>query len=173
MMHVRRVLAVTESQIRNLALVLIDCVEGGASVSFMHPLSLDKATAFWRGVAENVARDACALIVAEDGTGIVGTVQIILEQPENQPHRGDIAKLLVHRRARRLGVGEALMREAERVASECGKSLLVLDTASGDAERLYVKMGWQLVGVIPDYALWPRGGLCATSFYYRRLDAIT
>lgn len=169
MTTVRRLTEVTDAQIHELALVLVDCVEGGASVSFMHPLSLDKATAFWRRVAEHVARAACALIVAEDATGIVGTVQIILEQPENQPHRGDIAKLLVHRRARRLGVGEALMREAERVARECGKSLLVLDTASGDAERLYIRMGWQLVGLVPGYALWPRGGLCSTSFYYRAL----
>lgn len=169
MMIARRLTEVTDAQIHDLALVLIDCVEGGASVSFMHPLSLEKATAFWRGVAENVAREACALIVAEDATGIVGTVQIILEQPENQPHRGDIVKLLVHRRARRLGVGEALMREAERVAHECGKSLLLLDTASRDAERLYVRLGWQLVGVVPDFALWPRGGFCSTRFYYRAL----
>lgn len=169
MITVRRLTTVTDAQIRDLALVLIDCVEGGASVSFMHPLSLDRATAFWRRVAESVSRDDCALIVAEDANGVVGTVQIVLRQPENQPHRGDIAKLLVHRRARRSGVGEALMREAERVAHECGKTLLVLDTASGDAERLYVSMGWQLVGVIPGYALWPNGGLCATSFYYRTL----
>ncbi|HZS62134.1 MAG TPA: GNAT family N-acetyltransferase [Gemmatimonadaceae bacterium] len=169
MMAVHRLANVTEAQIHDLALVLIDCVEGGASVSFMHPLSLEKATSFWRRAAENVARGASALIVAEDAAGIVGTVQVVLEQPENQPHRGDIAKLLVHRRARRTGVGEALMREAERVARECGKSLLVLDTASGDAERLYVRMGWQLVGVVPGYALWPTGGLCATSFYYRTL----
>ncbi len=169
MTAVRRLTTLTETQVRELALVLIDCVEGGASVSFMQPLSLEKATSFWRRVAENAAREACALIVAENATGIVGTVQVILEQPENQPHRGDIAKLLVHRRARRTGVGEALMREAERVARDCGKSLLVLDTASGDAERLYVRMGWQLVGVVPGYALWPNGGLCATSFYYRTL----
>lgn len=169
MITVRRLTTVTDAQIRDLALVLIDCVEGGASVSFMHPLSLDRATAFWRRVAESVSRDDCALIVAEDANGVVGTVQIVLRQPENQPHRGDIAKLLVHRRARRSGVGEALMREAERVARECGKALLVLDTASGDAERLYVRMGWQLVGVVPGYALWPNGGLCATSFYYRTL----
>jgi GNAT superfamily N-acetyltransferase len=168
-MIVRRLPAVTESQIHDLALVLIDCVEGGASVSFMTPLPLAKAEAFWHRVAENVAREACALIVAEDSTGIVGTVQLMLEQPENQPHRADIAKLLVHRRARRKGVGEALMREAERVARDCGKSLLVLDTASGDAERLYVRMGWKLVGVLPGYALWPGGGLCSTSLYYRTL----
>jgi ribosomal protein S18 acetylase RimI-like enzyme len=169
MTMIRRLTNVIDAQIHDLALLLIDCVEGGASVSFMSPLPLAKAEAFWHRVAEHVAREACALIVAEDATGIVGTVQIILDQPENQPHRADIAKLLVHRRARRQGIGEAMMREAERVAGDCGKSLLVLDTASGDAERLYVRMGWQLVGVVPEYALWPRGGLCDTSFYYRKL----
>jgi ribosomal protein S18 acetylase RimI-like enzyme len=169
MITVRRLTTVTDAQIHELALVLIDCVEGGASVSFMLPLSLEKAATFWRQVARDVAADARALLIAEDSTGIVGTVQLVFAQPENQPHRADISKLLVHRRARRLGIGEALMHEAEHVARECGKTLLVLDTASGDAERLYVRMGWQLVGVIPDYALWPGGGLCATSFYYRRL----
>ena len=167
MITVRRVTTVTDAQIHELALVLIDCVEGGASVSFMLPLSLDKATTFWRHVAREVANDTRALLIAEDSTGIVGTVQLVFAQPENQPHRADISKLLVHHRARRLGIGEALMREAEQVARACGRTLLVLDTASGDAERLYVRMGWQLVGVIPDYALWPGGGLCATSFYYR------
>jgi ribosomal protein S18 acetylase RimI-like enzyme len=169
MTTVRRLTTVTDAQIHDLALVLIDCVEGGASVSFMFPISVDKATAFWRRVTDTVASGACALLIAEDETGVVGTVQVILDQPENQPHRADIAKLLVHRRARRLGVGEALMREAEHVARACGKSLLVLDTASGAAERLYVRMGWRLVGAIPDYALWPGGGLCATSVYYRKL----
>jgi len=166
---VRRVTTVTDAQIYELAQVLIDCVEGGASVSFMLPLSVEKATTFWRQVARDVATNARALVIAEDSTGIVGTVQLVFAQPENQPHRADISKLLVHRRARRLGIGEALMHEAEHVARACGKTLLVLDTASGDAERLYVRMGWKLVGVIPDYALWPNGGLCATSFYYRDL----
>jgi ribosomal protein S18 acetylase RimI-like enzyme len=169
MIAVRRLMTVTDAQIHELALVLIDCVEGGASVSFMLPLPLEKATTFWRHVARDVAANARALLIAEDSTGIVGTVQLLFAQPENQPHRADISKLLVHRRARRLGIGETLMRDAEHVARECGKTLLVLDTASGDAERLYVRMGWQLVGVIPDYALWPGGGLCATSFYYRNL----
>ena len=110
------------------------------------------------------------LFVAEDAAGIVGTVQVILDQPENQPHRADIAKMLVHRRARGRGLGAALMRAAEEGARTAGKSLLVLDTATGsDAERLYRRLGWQRVGVVPDYALWPRGGLCATTFYYRRL----
>lgn len=168
-MTIRRLHAMTDAHVHELALVLIDCVEGGASVSFMHPLSLDKATAFWRRIGDDIARGARALLVAEDDLGVVGTVHLILEQPENQPHRADISKLLVHRRARRQGVGAALMHAAEEVARECGKSLLVLDTASGDAERLYISIGWKLAGVVPDYALLPRGGLCDTSFYYRLL----
>jgi GNAT superfamily N-acetyltransferase len=168
---VRQVTHLTEAQIAELATVLIDCVDGGASVSFMHPLSHAKALAFWHGVAAGVERGARALILAEDGGGIVGTVQVILEQPENQPHRADVAKMLVHRRARRHGIGAALMREAEDAARRAGKSLLVLDTASGDAERLYVRCGWTLAGTVPDYALWPNGGFCATHFYYRRLSS--
>ncbi len=167
---VRRLTGLTDAQMHGLALVLIDCVDGGASVSFMHPLSLPKALAFWQRIARDVDSGARALLVAEDATGIVGTVQVVLDQPENQPHRADISKMLVHRRARRQGIGAALMRAAEDTARQCGKSLLVLDTASGDAERLYVRMGWTLAGVIPDYALWPRGGLCGTSVYYRKLD---
>ena len=167
---VRRLTGVTDAETHALARVLIDCVEGGASVSFMHPLPLEKALAFWRRVADDVARGARNLLVAEDASGIVGTVQLVLEQPENQPHRADLSKMLVHRRARRRGVGDALIRAAEDAARHCGKSLLVLDTASGDAERLYARMGWTLVGAVPDYALWPRTGLCATNFYYRRLD---
>lgn len=168
---VRRVTRLTAAQIEELAALLIDCVEGGASVSFMHPLPHAKAVAFWRGVAADVERGARALLVAEDAGGIVGTAQVVMEQPENQPHRADVAKMLVHRRARRRGIGAALMREAEDAARGAGKSLLVLDTASDDAERLYVRCGWTLVGTVPDYALWPRGGFCATRFYYRRLEA--
>jgi GNAT superfamily N-acetyltransferase len=167
---VRRVTGLSEDELHALARVLIDCVEGGASVSFMHPLPLAKAVAFWRGVADDVARGARALLVAEDAAGIVGTVQLVLAQPENQPHRADLSKMLVHRRARRHGLGAALMHAAEETARACGKSLLVLDTASGDAERLYARMGWTAVGTVPDYALWPHGGLCATTFFYRRLE---
>jgi GNAT superfamily N-acetyltransferase len=166
---VRPLAAVTDAQLRGLAQVLIDCVEGGASVSFMHPLPLSKALAFWQRVADDVAHGARALLVAEDAGGIVGTVQVVLEQPENQPHRADVSKMLVHRRARRRGIGAALMQAAEQAAHAAGKSLLVLDTASNDAERLYIRMGWTLAGIIPDYALLPRGGLCSTSIYYRRL----
>jgi GNAT superfamily N-acetyltransferase len=93
----------------------------------------------------------------------------VLDQPENQPHRADLSKMLVHRRARQRGAGAALMREAERVARECGKTLLVLDTASDAAARLYARAGWVACGTVPDYALLPHGGLCATTFFYRRL----
>jgi GNAT superfamily N-acetyltransferase len=167
---VRRLIAPTESDIAGLVEVLIDCVEGGASISFMSPLTVDKATVFWQCVGEGVARGKRALLVAEDAAGIVGTVQLILDQPANQPHRADLAKMLVHRRARRRGAGAAILRAAEALARELGKTLLVLDTASGDAERLYARHGWVRLGAVPGYALWPTGGLCNTTFFYRRLD---
>jgi GNAT superfamily N-acetyltransferase len=168
---VQRPTTISDRQVEGLADVLIDCVDGGASVSFMHPLPRAKALEFWRGVALGVARGERALLVAEDGDGVIGTVQLILHQPENQPHRADLSKMLVHRRARRRGVGAALLRAAEDAAHECGKSLLVLDTASDDAERLYARVGWQRCGVIPGYALLPHGGLCDTTFFYRILAA--
>jgi ribosomal protein S18 acetylase RimI-like enzyme len=166
---VRRVHALDDTQIDELATVLIDCVEGGASVSFMHPLSRERALAFWRRVAQGVAAGERALIVAEDARGLCGTVQLVLDQPENQPHRAELSKMLVHRRARRQGLGAALMRAAEAAARDCGKTLLVLDTANDEAERLYERLGWTRVGVIPDYALLPHGGLCGTTVYYRNL----
>jgi ribosomal protein S18 acetylase RimI-like enzyme len=165
----RRLHALDDAQIDELAGVLIDCVEGGASVSFMHPLPRDRAAAFWRRVGQDVAAGERALLVAEDARGLCGTVQLVLDQPENQPHRADLSKLLVHRRARRHGLGEALMRAAEVTARECGKTLLVLDTANDEAERLYERLGWERVGVIPGYALLPHGGLCGTTVYYRNL----
>jgi GNAT superfamily N-acetyltransferase len=166
----RRLPVVDDAQIDGLAAVLLDCVEGGASVSFMYPLSRERAVAFWRRVADGVAAGERALLVAEDADGLCGTVQLVLEQPENQPHRADLSKMLVHRRARRQGVGAALIRAAEAVALDCGKRLLVLDTVTGgDAERLYERLGWARVGVIPGYALFPRGGLCSTTVFYREL----
>ena len=156
-----------------LADVLIDCVEGGASVSFMWPLSHDKARAFWRDVAEGVAHGERALLIAEDEAGaILGTVQLVLSQPENQPHRADVAKMLVHRRARRQGLAQRLMAAVEEVAQAEGKTVLVLDTVTGgDAERLYARAGWQRVGVVPNYALMPDGAFCGTTFYCKQLDA--
>ena len=165
---VHRLLAVDAAHIDGLADVLIDCVEGGASVSFMHPLSRDRAVAFWRRVAAGVAAGERALLIAEDQQGLCGTVHLILDQPENQPHRADLTKMLVHRRARRQGLGAALLKAAETTARACGKTLLVLDTVTGAAgERLYERAGWQRVGAIPGYALFPRGGLCTPPVFYR------
>ena len=161
-------------RVRALSAVLIDCVEGGASVSFMSPLTQERADAFWHSVAEGVAGGERILLVAEEGPDgpILGTVQVVLKQPENQPHRADVAKMLVHRRARKRGVGAALMRAAEDAAHAAGKTVLVLDTVTGsDGERLYARLGWQRVGVIPDYALWPQGGLCDTTVFYKRVTA--
>ncbi len=160
-----------------LADVLIDCVEGGASVSFMWPLSRDRAHAFWRDVAEGVARGERALLIAEDANdnrgAILGTVQLVLAQPENQPHRADVAKMLVHRRARRQGVAQRLMEAVDEVARAEGKTVLVLDTVTGgDAERLYARAGWQRVGVVPNYALMPDGAFCGTTFFCKQLSAI-
>ena len=157
-----------------LADVLIDCVEGGASVSFMSPLPRHKALAFWQAAIESARRAERILLVAEesDSTTIVGTVQVLLATPDNQPHRADVAKMLVHRRARRCGLGAALMRAAEAAARQAGRTLLVLDTVTGgDAERLYTRLGWHRVGVIPGYALWPNGGFCDTTYFYKTLTA--
>ena len=154
-----------------LADVLVDCVEGGASVSFMLPLSHEKAVAFWRGIAEGVARGERALLVAEDRDGqVLGTVQLIMSQPDNQPHRADIAKMLVSRKGRRQGIGQRLMAAVEEVARDEGKTVLVLDTVTGgDAERLYERAGWQRVGAVPKYALMPDGAFCGTTFYYKHI----
>ncbi|MBF9196358.1 GNAT family N-acetyltransferase [Microvirga terrestris] len=161
-------------QIGALSAVLIDCVEGGASVSFMSPLTQDRADAFWQGIAEGVAAGERILLVAQDQSSpmIVGTVQVILKQPENQPHRADIAKMLVHNQARRRGVGAALMRAAEEAAAKAGKTVLVLDTVTGsDGERLYERAGWVKSGIIPNYALWPKGGFCDTTVFYKQISA--
>ena len=167
---IRRLLSVDDDQIDGLAELLIDSVDGGASVSFMHPLAPAKAQAFWRRIAADVEAGRRALLVAEDESGIVATVQLVLDQPENQAHRADLSKMLVHRRARRRGLGAALMGAAEQMARDCAKTLLVLDTVTGsDAERLYARLGWIRVGTIPDYALLLNGGLWGTTLYYKRL----
>ncbi len=159
------------AEIRQLSDVTIDCVEGGASIGFMLPMTRAKADAFWGNVASSSGRGDRAVLVAYDPSDtIVGTVSIVLAQPENQPHRADIAKMQVHRRARRQGIGAALLIAAERHAREAGKSLLVLDTASDDAERLYVRQGWQRCGEIPNYALLPDGRPCATNVFFKALN---
>jgi len=170
-MTTRRLTQLGSVHLAALTDVLIDCVEGGASVSFMQPLTRERALAFWEQVAQGVADGSRAVLVAEDELGVCGTVQLVLQQPENQPHRADLCKLLVHRRARGRGVGAALVRAAEATALSCGKTLLVLDAVTrGDAARLYERLGWQRVGDIPNYALFPEGGLCSTTVYYRQLE---
>ena len=167
---IRRLHAVDEEQIGELADLLIDSIDDDAGVGFMYPLDRKRALAFWRGIAEGVVSGARVLLIAEDATGIVGTVQLVLAQPENQPHRADLAKMMVHRRSRRRGIGAALMLAAEEEAHRSGKTLLVLDTWTGSAaERLYLRLGWQRVGEIPGYALMARGGLWGTTVYYREI----
>ena len=168
--RIRRLDRIGPREIAGLSDVLIDCVEGGASVSFMWPMTRDKADAFWRDVAASTARGERAVLVAEGDDGIAGTVQVIWAGPENQPHRADVAKMLVHRRARRRGLGDALLAAAEAEARKAQKTLLVLDTVTGsDADRLYVRGGWQRVGEIPDYALMPDGPPCPTTVFYKAL----
>jgi ribosomal protein S18 acetylase RimI-like enzyme len=148
--------------------VLADCVAGGASVSYMDPFSHADARAAFEGFAAEVDAGRRVLLAAFSGGEVVGTVQVGLAVPPNQPHRGEIAKLLVHREARRRGIAELLMEHAEREARREGKTLLILDTVTGDAaERLYARLGWQRVGVIPGYALYPDGRPCDTTVFYK------
>jgi len=170
---VRRLTTMDVHEFDGLCRLLIDCVEGGASVSFMQPMTRAKAETFWNSVAEGLGRNDRALVVAEDADGeILGTAQAIWAEPENQPHRADVAKMLVRRSARRRGVGALVLAAAERAALEAGKTLLVLDTASADAERLYERAGWQRVGTVPRYALMPDGPFCSTVFYYKDLSGV-
>ena len=167
---IRRLRTVDDAQVDALADLLVASVDDGASVEFMHPLEKAKAVAFWRRVADGVAAGDRALLVAEDENGIVGTVHLLLALPENQPHRADLVKMLVHPRARRRGLGAALMEAGEEMARDCGRTLLVLDTVTGsDAERLYARLGWVRVGEIPEFALLSRGGLCGTVIFYKKL----
>ena len=153
-----------------LSEILVDCVEGGASVSFMAPLAPEKAEAFWLGVRERVAAGTSEVLVAELDGKVAGTVQLVMATPENQPHRADVAKMLVPQRARRRGIGRALMSAIEDLARQQGKTLLVLDTVPGtDADRLYRALDWVEVGTVPGYALLPDGGPCDTTIFYKRL----
>ena len=169
-LRIRTLNALDERTIEGLCDVLIDCVEGGASVSFMLPMTREKARAFWRRVAAGAERGDRTVVVAEDDDGtLLGTAQVVNAESENQPHRADIAKMLVRRSARKRGLGEALLRAAEKAALQSGKTLLVLDTASPEAERLYAREGWQRVGEIPEYALLPDGVPCTTIVFFKKL----
>ncbi|MGK2965569.1 MAG: N-acetyltransferase family protein [Tepidiformaceae bacterium] len=159
-----------EPAISTLAEILVDCVEGGASVGFLSPLTRERAADWWRGILASADRGERVVVVARDPSGVIhGTGQLVFAQPENQLHRADVSKLLVHRRARRTGAGELLMREIERIALAGGRTILVLDTATADAERLYIRLGWTRLGPIPDYALNPDGSLCDTVVYWKSL----
>lgn len=151
--------------------ILENCVNGGASVSFMLPFGREKARAFWLRVADSVARHERIVLAAFDGEHqLQGTVQLVIDQPENQPHRADVSKLLVHERARGLGIARTLMTQLETEAVARGKSMLVLDTATGSgAETFYQRCGWHKTGVIPDYALMPDGAMTGTTVFYKAL----
>jgi GNAT superfamily N-acetyltransferase len=167
-----RVLNVAEAHhyLGTLADVLVDCVEGGASVSFMAPFSKGEAESFFEKAIDGVERGERILLAAFIDSKVVGTVQILTATPPNQPHRADIAKLLVHRSARGHGVGARLMERAEEAARLAGKTLLVLDSVTGgDGARLYTRMGWNVVGVIPNYALFPDGRFCDTTVFWKAL----
>lgn len=169
---IRRLDGVDARRIVELTDVLIDCVTGGASVGFVLPLPRERARSFWQRVAVDVANGKRALLVAEDGAGVCGTVQLVLDLPDNQAHRADVVKMLVHRRARRRGLGAVLMRAAEATARELGRTLLVLDAVTGgDAARLYERLGWVRVGDIPNYAVYPDGRPCGTTWFYREVAA--
>jgi len=155
--------------IPQLAEVLADCVNGGASVNFMLPYGAHDAEKFFSKVIPSIADGETILLAAKVDDRIVGTVQLGMDTPPNQPHRGEVKKLLVHRSARGKGVGAALMARIETIAKEKGRTLLILDTASDDARRLYERGGWQKLGNIPDYALWPAGGFCDTTIYWKKL----
>ena len=153
-----------------LAAVLFDCVDGGASVSYMAPFTHSDAREAFAGFAADVERGGRLLLAAFENGEVVGTVQVVYAWPPNQPHRADIAKLLVRRSARGRGIAQQLMARAEQEAVAERKTLLVLDTVTGDpAEQLYEKLGWNRVGVIPNYALYPDGRPCATTVFWKAL----
>ncbi|HEX2216489.1 MAG TPA: GNAT family N-acetyltransferase [Xanthobacteraceae bacterium] len=154
----------------DLAAVLTDCVDGGASVSFMAPFTHHAALGFFRETADAAERGDTILLAARSDKRVIGTVQLGIGTPPNQPHRADVKKLLVLRSARKQGIGAALMTRLEHAARARGRTLLVLDTASGDAARLYESLGWTRAGIIPDYALYPDGRPCDTVIYWKRLD---
>jgi GNAT superfamily N-acetyltransferase len=162
---------IADTALDQLSAVLVDCVEGGASVSFMAPFSHNDGLNFFRKIAASVASGDTVLIAANLGGRIVGTVQLGLDTPPNQLHRADVKKMLVHRSARSRGIGAALMAAVEDEARRRGRWLLVLDTVPGmSGYRLYQRAGWTKVGTIPDYALFPDGRLCDTAVFWKRLD---
>ena len=171
MLEIRRLTTAEARHHRSaLAEVLLDCVQGGASVGFMASLSKAEAESFFEKIVEAVQRGERILLAAFVDSKLVGTVQLLLATFPNQPHRADVAKLLVLRSARAQGIGARLMEHAEETSRLAGRNLLVLDTcAGGAAERLYTRMGWNRVGIVPNYALFPDGTWCDTTFFWKQL----
>jgi ribosomal protein S18 acetylase RimI-like enzyme len=150
--------------------ILVETVANGGSVSFMHPLPRQDAEAFWKDSLASAACGERIVLGAFDGSALIGTVTLLLGLPPNQPHRAEIAKMMTRLSHRHRGVATALMHAGEKLAIERGRTLLVLDTAVDDgASGLYEKLGFQLTGIIPDYALKPRGGLTGTMIYWKRI----
>ncbi|CCD85735.1 putative acetyltransferase, GNAT family [Bradyrhizobium sp. ORS 285] len=150
--------------------MLIETVANGGSVSFMHPLGTDDADAFWRESLASAARGERIVLGALDGETVVGTVTLQLKLPPNQPHRAEIAKMMTRVSHRKRGIATALLRAAEALARQHGRTMLVLDTAEdGGASGLYEGLGFQLSGIIPDYAVKPHGGLTGTMIYWKRV----
>lgn len=171
MVEIRRLTRENAPQYKTaLAEVLLDCVSGGASVSFVWPFSLADAESFFGKVIQGVEAGDRILLAAFIGASLVGTVQILLNTPPNQPHRADVSKLLVHRSARKQGVAQKLMQEVEEASRLAGKTLLVLDTVTGESgERLYQRLGWTKVGIIPNYAVFPDGTYCDTTIFWKSI----
>jgi ribosomal protein S18 acetylase RimI-like enzyme len=158
---------------RGLNDLLIETVANGGSVSFMHPLSVPDAGEFWLASLASAARGERIVLGAFDGEDVVATVTLQLALPPNQPHRAEIAKMMTRLSHRQRGIATSLLRAAEALAREHGRTLLVLDTATdGGASQLYERLGWQLTGTIPDYALKPHGGLTGTMIYWKRIAEI-
>ena len=172
--HIRRLATDhrAQSEIAGLSQILIDCVANGASVGFMHPLSMDEALAFWRGVVNDAKTGARHVFIAEENENLIGTAQWLPAAMPNQPHRADIAKVLVPSYARRRGIGAALMQVCEADALAHSRWLLTLDTVTSSAgEALYSALGWQRTGAIPNYALMPDGSLCDTMIMWKQMKA--
>lgn len=163
---------VLRTELADFSQLLTACVQAGASIGFMAPFGLEKAEAFWAGIADKVgAGDRLIWTARDESTGaLLGTVQLIIGLPDNQPHRGDVAKLMVSPKARRRGVARQLMLALEDEARARGLRTLVLDTVTGSpADALYRQLGWIEVGPVPDYELFPDGTPCSTTFFYRAL----
>lgn len=155
-----------------LAAILVDVVAGGGSVGFLHPLSIDDAVAFWDRALAAADRGERIVLGARDDGQLVGTLSLLLDLPPNQPHRAELAKMMTRVDRRGRGIASALVREAERLAIERGRTLLVLDTASDEgAAGLYEGLGYRLAGELPHYALKPHGGLTGTRLYWKWIGA--